>query len=178
MVHECSDCTFVADAGNLLTYFVPREKRDSAGNKPVFVGKFTMTDWAGHSGFYLFKCPDCGDVCVDYPHGYRDNGCLYIRCGRCRFEIILSPGKYKDIYRREQVVSPPTVLQELRGLWKARKQIKDLRRTAGEIEDKHGVKVLVSGEDIRNVSNPVGNVQAVGLFLLFVVTALIFIFLV
>ena len=54
--HECPDCTFAADSSNLLLYFLSRKMRASAGKKPVFVGKFTMPGWVGHSGFYLFKC--------------------------------------------------------------------------------------------------------------------------
>ena len=128
MGHWCSDCTFVVDPSNLLLYFVSRKMRASAGKKPVFVGKFTMPDWVGHSGFYLFKCQDCGNVCIDYPHGYRDNGCLYIKCYRCQLEVILTPGKYREVYQRENVVAPPTFWEEVKGLWKLRKQIKELRK--------------------------------------------------
>ena len=143
MAHECSDCMFVPDSDTLLTFFVPRELRNSAGKKPLFVGKFTMPGWAGHSGFYLFRCPYCDDVCVDYPHGYRDKGCLYIQCDRCGHEIVFTPGKYREIYKRENVVAPPTFWEELRGSWKLRKQMKELRKGVAKIEDEHGVKVVI-----------------------------------
>ncbi len=122
MGHECSDCKFAPDSGAILTFFVPRELRDLAGNKPVFVGKFTMGGCTRPSGFYLFRCPDCGDTCIDYPHGYRSNGRLYIQCDRGRVEIILPPGKYKDVYKREKVVAPPTFWEELKSLWKLKKR--------------------------------------------------------
>ncbi len=120
MGHECPDCTFVADVETLFTFIVKRELKETATNKLEFIGKFTMTGWVGHSGFYIFKCFDCGDVCVDYPHGYRDNGCLYVRCDRCRYEIVFTPDRYKDVYEREKVVSPPTLWQELKYFWKNR----------------------------------------------------------
>lgn len=148
MGHECSECTFVPDADTLLTFCVSRELRNSVSHEPVFVGKFTMNGWVGHSGFYLFHCPDCEDVCVDYPHGYRENGYLYIRCGRCRYEVTFTPGrKYKEIYKREKVVAPPTFWETIRELWRLRKRNNELRKSAAIIEDKYGVRVIVNGKD-------------------------------
>lgn len=105
---DCKECIFVADAETLLTFFVDRKLREKAGAKPVFVGKFTMARWSGHSGFYLFKCsnPECEKVCVDYPHGYTSEGFLFLRCDRCRFKIILYPRKYREIYERDDVHIP------------------------------------------------------------------------
>ena len=130
MAHECSGCSFVPDAGILLSFVVEREVRDRANQKPEFVGKFTMPDWTGHSGFYVFKCPDCDEVRIDHPHGYCENGCLYIRCDRCRFRIVFYPGKYRDVYKRENVVAPPTTWETFRSLWRNRKKIRELRKTA------------------------------------------------
>lgn len=118
---ECKECTFVPDAETLLTFHVSREVRGTASDQPEFVGKFTMPGWSGHSGFYLFRCPDCDDTCIDYPHGYTSEGCLYIRCDHCRFKIVFTPRKYKDVYRREKVVSPPTFWETLKELWRLRK---------------------------------------------------------
>ena len=124
MGHECSECRFVPDAGTLLAFVVTKEVRDRAAKKPEFVGKFTMPNWVGHSGFYVFKCPECGEVCVDYPHGYCENGCIYIRCDTCPFRIVFYPDRYREVYKREGVVAPPTVWEELRSLWKNRNKIK------------------------------------------------------
>jgi len=49
--------------------------------KPLFIGLFTLSKWVGHSRFYAFKCPECGLVTVDYPHGYTFGGRLYFLCG-------------------------------------------------------------------------------------------------
>ena len=128
MGHECSDCSFVSDSGTLLLFLVPREVRDKASKEPKFVGKFTMTDWAGHSGFYLFKCSNCDTVCVDYPHGYCENGCLFLCCDKCRFRFVFYPGKYRDVYERENVVEPLTAWETFKYFLRNRKKIKELRK--------------------------------------------------
>jgi hypothetical protein len=151
MAHECSQCSFVPDAGTLLTYVVSREQRASAGRKPVFVGMFTMGGWVGHSGFYLFKCRECDNICVDYPHGYRGNGYIYIRCDRCSFEIIFDPREHRDVYKRENVVPPPTAWEVLKSYWKNRKKIKELRKKAAaetEAVEAMGVKVVEDADDL------------------------------
>ncbi len=121
---DCKECTFVADAETLLTFFVPRQTRAKANTNPVFVGKFTMAHWTGHSGFYLFECSECGCVCVDYPHGYTSGGCLYLRCDRCRFRIILNPREYKNVYEKEGVILPRTIWETLKDYWYLRKSLK------------------------------------------------------
>ena len=149
MAHECSECSFVPDAGTLLAFVVSREVRDRTGQKPEFVGKFTMPGWTGHSGFYVFKCPECDDVRIDYPHGYCENGCLYIYCDKCRFRIVFYPGRYRDVYKREQVVAPPTVWEILKYHWKNRKKFRKARRTNSDIEavEAMGVRVVVPSDD-------------------------------
>lgn len=156
MIHECSECSFVPDAGALLVFVVPKEIRDRANHKPEFVGKFTMPGWSGHSGFYVFKCPECDEVRIDYPHGYCENGRIYIRCDKCRFQIVFYPGKYRDVYEREGVVMPPTFWEELKHLWRKRnrKKLKALRKnTTAEAEavETMGVRVVPANEDIRRV---------------------------
>ncbi len=163
---DCKECAFAADTESLLTFNVPRKLREKAGGKPVFVGKFTMPGWSGHSGFYLFKCTECGRVCVDYPHGYTDGGCLYLRCDHCRFKVVLTPRKYREVYESEKVVAPPTFWQELKSLWETRKKIKDFRKTVGKIEDKHGVHVLVNGVATHVATKSRFNLWNIGLILL------------
>ncbi len=147
----CKECTFVPDTGTLLAFNVPKEVRDKANQKPKFVGKFTMPNWTGHSGFYIFLCPNCDEVRVDYPHGYCENGHLYIRCDRCRFRVVLYSGEYRDIYRRENVVAPPTFWEELKIFWKNRKKVGELRKAAvAEVEkaEEMGVKVVEDADDL------------------------------
>ena len=154
MGHECSGCSFVSDAETLLAFLVPREVRARASQKPEFVGKFTMSGWSGHSGFYVFRCPDCEEVRIDYPHGYCENGCLYIRCDKCRFRIVFYPGEYRDVYKRENVVAPPTTWEIFKDLWKNRKKFKALRKNAAaEVEavEAMGVRVVPISEETRRV---------------------------
>jgi len=35
------------------------------------VGKRRYPRWRGHLPFYIYKCPNCGGMHLDYPHGYR-----------------------------------------------------------------------------------------------------------
>jgi len=67
---DCGECTFIQDADTLFLFFVPRDTKEKATEEPVFVGNFTMPNRTNHSGFYVFKCKNCGEVCVDYLHGY------------------------------------------------------------------------------------------------------------
>ena len=133
----CKECKFVADKQSLLLYFVTRELRDSATKEPKFVGKFTMPDWTGHSGFYVFRCQECESVCVDYPHGYNQHGRIYLRCNdnSCRQTLVLEPRKARDIYEREKVVAPPERKENVE------KQLREIVEQAGE----RGVRVITNG---------------------------------
>lgn len=99
----CKECAFVQTKEILLSYIVDREDKLRAAYKPRFYGKFTMIGWVGHSSFYLFKCRSCGEVAIDYPHGYRPGGYCYIRCDECRSEILL---KEKEHYQRDGMALP------------------------------------------------------------------------
>lgn len=148
---DCKECTFVLDTASILSLYVPREVRDKANKKPKFVGKFTMPGWSGHSGFYLFGCPECDDICVDYPHGYSENGCIYVRCNRCQFKIVFYPDRHRDIYSREGVVPPPTIWQQLSSVWNSRPTIKEwVRRVASNRSSGEGKGYLIRREFYGN----------------------------
>lgn len=100
---ECKECIFVLDTSTILSFHVPKEVRDKANHEPKFIGKFTMPGWTGHSSFYLFKCIDCENVCVDYPHGYTSWGSCYLTCAKCGSGPIL---KKKEYYERDSIVVP------------------------------------------------------------------------
>lgn len=115
--HECSDCTFVRDKETLFIFLVPRDLKEKATNKPLFLGKFTMMGWVGHSGFYLFKCKSCGRVSTDYPHGYTDYGLLFLYCDSCKNKLPLEITEERAIYERENVHIPkPTKKERVREL--------------------------------------------------------------
>ena len=124
---DCKECTFVSDAEALLTYNVGREQRASANHRPLFVGMFTMPRWSGHSGFYLFKCQSCGNICVDYPQGYTGSGHIYLRCDYCQYQIVLTPREHGGIYEREKVVAPASPWRGLWALFINRKKIRALK---------------------------------------------------
>ena len=94
----CKECAFASDIAQLFAFNVSREVREKATKEPKFVGKFTMSGWTGHSGFYLFKCAECGSVGVDYPHGYHGSY-WYLRCGECNYTLDLNSSRYRSIYQ-------------------------------------------------------------------------------
>lgn len=77
----CTQCTFAKDREYMLDNLVSKEQKDKADKgRVVSVGKFTMPGWSGHLNFYLFKCPSCQEMVVNYPHG----GGNHINCLECR----------------------------------------------------------------------------------------------
>ncbi len=131
----CTDCNFVQDKETLFTFLVPRDLKHKATNKPLFVEKFTMPGWTGHSGFYLFRCESCGHISVDYPHGYTGFGLMYLRCDNCQEKLPLEVSEERAIYERENVHTPKPSREE---------RIRDLEDIIADVECK-GVKVLVPG---------------------------------
>jgi len=93
----CKECIFVSDKQNIFVFNIDRQLKQTAGYDPVFVGKFTMPRWVGHSGFYLFKCKRCHQVCVDYVHGNNPR----IGCSFCEFGHYLNPIDHAEILKRE-----------------------------------------------------------------------------
>lgn len=47
------------------------------------IGRFTLPDWSGHSMWYAFLCPSCGEIKKDYVHGHRP----YLSCKSCRVKV-------------------------------------------------------------------------------------------
>ncbi len=93
----CKECTFADNRESLLLYSTPRELKEKAGREPVFVGKFTMPSWTGHLGFYIFVCPNCESLNVDYPHGYS----MRLDCNTCGYRLAYSKKKHREIIQRE-----------------------------------------------------------------------------
>lgn len=162
--HECNDCTFVQDKNTLFIFLVPRDLKDKAINKPLFFGKFTMTGWTGHSGFYLFRCDLCGQVSVDYPHGYVDFGLIFLRCDHCREIFPLEVTEERAVYERENIHIPKPTRKE---------RVQDLNNMTIDSEGK-GVRVILPDLDI--MISPRENVWKVGLILLVVLTSGMFLF--
>ncbi|MEK7520517.1 MAG: hypothetical protein AAB560_00345 [Patescibacteria group bacterium] len=57
--------------------------------RKVFTGERTRKNWSGCLPFYLFRCPACGELSCDYPHGYLD--CRNLICHRCDARIDFVP---------------------------------------------------------------------------------------
>lgn len=45
----------------------------------VKLGYGRREGWSGELPFYLFKCPHCKELVVNYPHGYRK----FLPCLKC-----------------------------------------------------------------------------------------------
>lgn len=130
---DCTECTFVGDQETILAFKVDRQLRQTVWYEPVFVGKFTMPGWVGHSGFYLFKCRECDEVCVDYSHGYTDFGLMYLACRYCGEGLPLEVTKERSIYEREGVHIPKPTREE---------RIQDLNDVIADAESR-GVRVII-----------------------------------
>lgn len=158
---NCTECSFVSDADTLFMFNITREQKERASHNPEFVGKFTMPGWTGHSGFHLFKCQECGTVCVDYPHGYTDNGLLYLRCKDCRTNLVLRPKEERAIYVNEGVHIPKEDPKD------RKKELQKIIEGASE----RGVRVIINGKDFTGGARV--NVWTVGLVCLGIWTMLI-----
>lgn len=77
----CTKCTFAKDEDDILDNFISKKLKDGANEgKIVPVGKFTMPGWSGHLNFYLFRCPSCQEMIVNYPHGKGN----FVNCLKCK----------------------------------------------------------------------------------------------
>ena len=164
---RCTECNFVQDKETLLLWVISREAKEKATTEPSFIGKFTMPDWTGHSAFYLFRCEYCDSVIVDYPHGYSNGGCIYLRCDLCREKLVPHPIKDRDIYLRDNVHIP---------VQPSRKEKKDMlkllkaRQKEVEIVEDMGIRVIVPGQEILVAKSSKINFWNVGLVLLVLLT--------
>lgn len=152
----CAECNFVQDKETLFIFLVPRELKEKATSKPLFFGKFTMTGWTGHCGFYLFRCKSCSHVSIDYPHGYTDYGLMFLSCDNCRAKLPLEVIEEKGIYERENAHIPKAAREE---------RIKDLEDMMADVEKK-GIKIIVPGLDLETARAKQSNVWNIGLVLL------------
>lgn len=158
--HECPDCSFVQDKKTLFVFLVPRDLKEKANNKPQFFGKFTMTGWNGHSGFYLFKCKSCDQVSIDYPHGYMDFGLMYLSCDNCEENLPLEVSQHRDIYESEGVCIPNPKRED---------RVQDFNKTVADIESK-GIRVIIPNQGVSVGGNLRNNVWSMGLILLGILT--------
>lgn len=54
------------------------QKKQARKGKKVFLGNGRREGWSGELPFYLFRCVGCGELSVDYQHGWRP----YVTCQR------------------------------------------------------------------------------------------------
>jgi len=122
----CTECKPVLDASSLATYMISREDKNGTTHKPRCVGLFTMPGWVGHSRFYIFRCKECQDSVIDYPHGYTSDamrdGLLFLRCNICG-EIL--PLYDREVYEAEGLPAPLTSLGVVRRVWYSIKRLGD-----------------------------------------------------
>ena len=104
--HECSECTFVSSVENV--YLGPDIRRKIT-REPTYLGAYVWPGCSWHLHCYAMLCDGCGDVVVDYPHGYLRGGRLYFSCYGCpeaerlgrTFKTI--PVEDKKVYEREKI---------------------------------------------------------------------------
>lgn len=96
----CEECSFASNQETILTYFVDREQKALQKiEKPIFIGKFTLPGWVGHSGFYFFSCQSCGKSSIDYIHA--NSRGPYFYCQHCGDYFELNPVDHRDILVNE-----------------------------------------------------------------------------
>ena len=86
------------------------------------LGHHTMHLWRGHAMFYLFLCPNCGAYAVDYLHGMT----LYMSCDACDARIPLTQERF---YEERGGEPPPSFFEQLKSLWRLRKELRALKIT-------------------------------------------------
>jgi len=45
----------------------------------ISVGRYSRPNWSGTLEFFLFRCPNCKRLNIDYRHGFDE----YLSCSRC-----------------------------------------------------------------------------------------------
>lgn len=119
----------------ILIFVRSRLRPYSSSFKIEFCGMYTFPGWSGHTGVYLFRCDDCGEVRVDSPHGYTESGLFFLRCSKCKKTFPLEPRDSREIYVRENAHIPKETLKE------RQKELNDIV----EALSKKGVRVVVKG---------------------------------
>lgn len=132
----CGECTFVPNVSFIRVTDEQRTRVAETLSQAVArlfgfgswedsileLGRYTMPRWVGHSMFYLFLCPNCGAYAVDYLHGMT----LYMSCDACDAHIPLTQ---KRFYVERGGELPPSFFEQLRSLWRLRKELCALKIT-------------------------------------------------
>jgi ribosomal protein S27E len=82
----------------------------------VFLGRYSLPRWVGHSAFWLFTCPGCLEQSVDYLHGHR----LYLKCSSCGLLMHVYSARF---YEESGLPQPPSPAQEAAHLKALRRQL-------------------------------------------------------
>lgn len=120
---DCQTCTFIVSTNHIEVTPLQELK---AQFSIVELGYFTMPNWSGHSMFYLFKCPHCGDLQRSYVHGFD----AHLVCYDCQGDYYVSG---KRFYENDGRVSPPSFWQQLKFLFELRKRMKDADRLKAQV---------------------------------------------
>ena len=135
--HQCGECKFYEQREDLAKECMLRPELNlephwfeklpwllgviGPEDKVVEVGTFTLSNWTGHSKFYLFLCPECKKISLDYPHGYASDGLrgglLYLNCQFCGFQLLLYK---KRFYQESGLQAPESLLKYIRNILKVR----------------------------------------------------------
>ncbi|PJE50342.1 MAG: hypothetical protein COV29_04150 [Candidatus Yanofskybacteria bacterium CG10_big_fil_rev_8_21_14_0_10_36_16] len=132
MNHICDDCHLCIDKDDIAYNYISDEALEQACfsqfgkflakfsnrficSKIVKIGLFSLPNWKGHAPFYVFDCLFCGNVNIDYAHGYTSEGLLYLSCNKCDSRVVLTIHKF---YKENDCVPPPSFLESIKILFK------------------------------------------------------------
>jgi len=43
----------------------------------ISLGKYSKPGWSGELDFFIFRCSRCGNLDIDYPHGFKSELCCH-----------------------------------------------------------------------------------------------------
>jgi len=104
--------------GKLVSMFFRRSKREDL---VIEIGRFTLPQWSGCLPWFLFACHSCGQLSLDYLHGYE----VYLSCQReeCRTSFRMRGARF---YQAAGLPLPPSEQQ-------LRRMRKELRRRLAQL---------------------------------------------
>ena len=129
--HACGQCAFIGHPDFIST---TRAQRDMAfmtfwkrvadffclydpERSIIPVGRYTLPGWNGHNMFWLFQCPGCRLMSVDYLHGHH----LYLKCGGCEAPLHVEGERF---YTEAGVPKRPTLRQKLAHIDELKRQFR------------------------------------------------------
>lgn len=71
--------------GKMFQETTPDQRNRAEHGEKIFLKKAQAPRFTGELPFYLFECPSCTHLSVDYPHSWPEN--QYLTCQNCQQRI-------------------------------------------------------------------------------------------